>query len=417
MLPLTLRRVPTLARALSSPVRRHAHSAAVERLLEKKDDDVVITFAKRTAMGRYKKGQYANVTIDELLYATFKATLEATGLPPSSIDDIVVGTCHPPSPLYVSRAAALAAGIPETVPIQTVNRLCSSGLMAIRTVANSIKAGEAEVGLALGAESMSQNPRPTPEISETVGRNAQAHDCIEPMGWTSEMVAQHYHISRATQDTYALRSHQRAEKALQAGIFAEEIMPILVGDHFAREDDMIRLGVTAESLAKLRPAFPGWGGEHSTAGNSSGIGDGVAVCVLMKREKAVKTGARIIGKWVGCSVAGVEPRYMGVGPIAAIPKVLALHGLEKEDIDIWEINEAFASQFAYCMDTLGLDGDRVNVHGGAIALTHPLGMTGVRLAVTGLHELQRRNGDLLCTSMCVGSGMGAAALFVNEAKH
>jgi len=238
------------------------------------------------------------------------------------------------------------------------------------------------------------------------------------MGWTSEMVAEHFSVSRATQDAYALRSHQRASHALSAGIFAEEIMPIRVGSDFvATADDMIRPGVTAESLAKLKPAFPGWGGEHSTAGNSSGIGDGAAICVLMRRETAKRKGARIVGKWVGCAVAGVEPRYMGVGPISAIPKVLTHYGLAKEDVDIWEINEAFASQFAYCMEQLGLDAEKVNVNGGAIALTHPLGMTGVRQAVTGLHELQRRNEDILCTSMCVGSGMGAAAIFVNEAKH
>ncbi|KZO97843.1 thiolase [Calocera viscosa TUFC12733] len=412
----TLNVARRLVQRAAAPAR-YAHSAAVEKLLQKNKDDVVITFAKRTAMGRYKKGQYANHTIDELLHSTFRATLEATGLKPSTIDDIVVGTCHPPSPLYVSRAAALAAGIPETVPVQTVNRLCSSGLMAIRTVANTIIAGEAEIGLAVGAESMSQNPRPTPQISATVEANPQAHDCIEPMGWTSEMVAEHFSIGRAKQDAYALRSHQRAERALQAGIYAEEIMPIHIGGTQATADDMIRTGTTAESLAKLKPAFMGWGGEHSTAGNSSGIGDGAAVCVLMRRETALRTGARIIGKWVGCAVAGVEPRYMGVGPVYAIPKVLAQYGLAKSDVDIWEINEAFASQFAYCMEQLELDPERVNPNGGAIALTHPLGMTGVRLAVTGLHELQRRNEDVLCTSMCIGSGMGAAAIFVNEAKH
>jgi len=180
-------------------------------------------------------------------------------------------------------------------------------------------------------------------------------------------------------------------------------------------DDTIRPGVTVESLAGLKPVFPDWG-DTTSAGNASGIGDGAALCILTTRERAQAEGMNILAKWVGCAVVGVEPRYMGIGPVAAIPKVLSRFGLSKEDVDVYEINEAFASQFAYCVEELGVPMNKVNPNGGSIAVTHPLGMTGVRQAVTGLTELRRRNEKILCTSMCVGSGMGAAGIFVNEAR-
>ncbi|KDQ63716.1 hypothetical protein JAAARDRAFT_29742 [Jaapia argillacea MUCL 33604] len=386
-------------------------------VLQKNPDDVVITFAKRTAMGRVKKGQLKDIPVDELLRSLFKATLEKTKLDPAKIDDICVGVCHPPSPLYISRAAALAAGIPHTVPISTVNRLCSSGLMSIRNIAHSIRSGETSIGVAVGVESMSQNPRPSPEVTQIVEQNGEAHDCIQPMGWTSEMVAETYNISRQTQDEYALISHSRAERSTKHGIFAEEIIPIEIRGAVISVDDTIRPGTTLEGLAKLKPAFPAWAPSATTAGNASGIGDGAAICIMTTRARAEKEGMEILGKWVATSVVGVEPRVMGIGPIAAIPKVLDQVGLTKEDIDVWEINEAFASQFAYCVEQLQIPMEKINPNGGSIALTHPLGMTGTRQVVTGLAELKRRNGRLLCTSMCVGSGMGAAGIFVNEAFH
>ncbi|KAI0793471.1 3-ketoacyl-CoA thiolase [Abortiporus biennis] len=390
----------------------------LDAILEKKPGDVVITFAKRTAMGRAKKGQLKDVPVDELMHALFNATLQHTKLDPSKIDDICVGTCHPPSPLYASRAAALAAGIPASVPISTTNRLCSSGLQAIRNIAHSIEAGECSLGLAVGVESMSMNPRPTPEVVEAVSRNSQAHDCTQAMGWTSEMVAQHYAVSREKQDEYALISHTRAEKASKSGIFSEEIIPITLrnGTQTIHVDDTIRPGVTSESLSKLKPVFPEWGVSSTTAGNASGVGDGAAVCILTTREKAEREGWDIIGKFVASTFVGVEPRYMGIAPVAAIPRILDLVGLKKEDIDIYEINEAFASQFAYCVEQLQIPMEKINPNGGAIALTHPLGMTGTRQVVTGLAELRRRDAKLLCTSMCIGSGMGGAGIFVNEAK-
>ncbi|KAN0100655.1 Thiolase, N-terminal domain containing protein [Tylopilus felleus] len=384
-------------------------------ILEKRPDDVVVTFAKRTAMGRYRKGQFKDTPVDEMMQALFKATIKETGLDPRKIEDICVGACHPPSPAYASRAAALAAGIPHEVPISTVNRLCSSGLMAIRNIAHAIKSKEISLGVAVGVENMTVNSRPTPTIAEAVDGNPQAHDCIQPMGWTAEMVAQTYKVSRRKQDEYALISHTRASQALEKGIFAEEIIPIKVRESVISVDDTIRPGVTVESLAGLKPVFPDWG-ETTTAGNASGIGDGAALCILTTRERAQAEGMEILAKWVGCTVIGVEPRYMGVGPVAAIPKVLSQFGLSKDDVNVYEINEAFASQFAYCVEELGVPMSKTNPNGGAIALSHPLGMTGVRQVVTGLAELRRRNEKILCTSMCVGSGMGAASIFVNEAQ-
>ncbi|VDB99623.1 unnamed protein product [Peniophora sp. CBMAI 1063] len=335
---------------MSAPASSLARGRAA--LLEKRPDDVVIAFAARTAMGRAKKGQLKDVPVDELLRGLFKATLDKTDLDPAKIQDICVGTCHPPSPLYVSRAAALAAGIPASVPISTVNRLCSSGLMSIRAIAQSIQAGEISLGVAVGAESMSLNPRPTPEIVDAVSANTQAHDCIQPMGWTSEMVAQTYKVPRQKQDEYALISHTRAIEQLKSHAYADEILPIEIRGQMVNVDDTVRPGVSAEGLATLKPVFPQWGEGSTTAGNASGVGDGAALCILASRERAEKEGLEVIGKYVGAAVVGVEPRYMGIAPVYAVPKVLEAYGLSKEDIDVYEINEAFASQFAYCVETL-----------------------------------------------------------------
>ncbi|KAG8219843.1 3-ketoacyl-CoA thiolase [Butyriboletus roseoflavus] len=367
-------------------------------ILEKHPDDVVITFAKRTAMGKNRKGQFKDTPVDEMMQALYKEL---------AIHHLL------PMPL---RAAALAAGIPHEVPISTVNRLCASGLMAIRNVAHAIKSREISLGVAVGVENMTLNARPTPTIAEAVDNNSQAHDCIQPMGWTAELVAQTYKVSRTKQDEYALISHTRANQALAKGIFAEEIIPIEIRGSVISADDTIRPGVTMESLAALKPVFPDWGENTTTAGNASGIGDGAALCILTTRERARAESMDILAKWVGSAVVGVEPRYMGIGPVVAIPKVLSQFGLSKEEVDIYEINEAFASQFAYCVEELGIPISKINPNGGAITLTHPLGMTGARQVVTGLAELRRRNKKILCTSMCVGSGMGAAGVFVNEAQ-
>ncbi|KAF8922512.1 3-ketoacyl-CoA thiolase [Mucidula mucida] len=409
LFPAILRAVPKKKVSHSRKSMRSANKGLKDKqtaILQKNPEDVVITFAKRTAMGRAKKGQLKDAPVDEILHGLFKESLKATSLDPSKIDDICVGVCHPPSPLYISRSAALAAGIPNHVPISTVNRLCSSGLMAIRNIAHAIKSGELRSVLP---------PRPDPKISEVVAKSAEPQDCIKPMGWTSEMVAQNYKVSRQKQDEYALVSHSRAIKAFKDGIFKDEIIPIQIGGKVLTEDDTIRLTTTAESLAGLKPVFPDWGAAPSTtAGNASGIGDGAALCVMTTRANAEKEGMNIIGKWVGTSVVGVEPKYMGIAPVYAIPKLLKQLGLTKEDIDVYEINEAFASQFAYCVEHLGISLDKINPNGGSIAISHPLGMTGVRQVVTGLAELKRTNKQVLMTSMCIGSGMGAAGVFVNE---
>jgi acetyl-CoA acyltransferase 1 len=440
--PGALERTPSptsVRHGSSSSTGASGRSAAVEKLLEKNPDDVVITFAKRTALGRAKKGQFKDVPVDEMLRALLVATLQKTGINPATIDDICVGTCHPPSPLYVSRAAALAAGIPPSVPISTVNRLCSSGLMSVRNIAQAIKAGDVGLGLAVGVENMTLNPRPTPEVGTGVSEHPAAHDSIQPMGWTSERVAEHFKVPRKTQDEYALISHTRAQKSVENNIFADEILPITLSSGMVVSvDDTVRPGVSMESLSALKPVFPQWGpgakasgtdsvegsvspptadpntGASTTAGNASGVGDGAAVVVLTTRERAGKEGWKVLGKWVGCDVVGVEPRYMGISPVFAIPAVLERFGLTKEEIDVYEINEAFASQFAYCVKELGISMDKINPNGGSIALTHPVGMTGTRQIVTGLAHLERTGGQLLCTSMCVGSGMGAAAVLVRE---
>ncbi|KAI0732361.1 putative 3-ketoacyl-CoA thiolase B [Fomitopsis betulina] len=407
---LAQRRAGPLTRAMAT------HARGLPALLEKKPNDVVLTYAKRTAMARARKGQLKDIPVDELMQALIKATLEKTKLDPAKLEDICVGTCHPPSPTYISRAAALASGIPADVPVSAVNRLCGSGLQAIRIISSAIQAGNITLGMAVGVESMSQNPRPTPEITPPVDADAQAHDCVQSMGWTSEMVAQTYKISRQKQDEYALLSHTRAERATNSGIFAEEIMPVELRGSVISVDDTIRPGTTLEGLSKLKPSFPDWGEASTTAGNASGLGDGAALCILTTRERAEKEGWEILGKYVTSTFVGVEPRYMGIAPVAAVRKILAKVGIAREDIDVYEINEAFASQFAYCVETLQIPIDKINPNGGSIALTHPLGMTGVRQVVTGLAELRRRGGSILCTSMCIGSGMGGAGIFVNEAR-
>ncbi|KAF8600992.1 3-ketoacyl-CoA thiolase [Ceratobasidium sp. AG-I] len=408
-----------LFRPLSSPVRTFQSN----NLFEKHPDDVVLTLAMRTPLCKAKKGGLKDTPSDVLLIGLLQAVKERSAIDPGLIEDIVVGTCHPPSPAYEARASAIAAGFPKHVPVQTINRLCSSGLMALRSVSDSISKGDIDIGLAVGVESMTHNPRPTPKFhSEDIKANQAAMDCAEPMGWTSENVAADFDISREKMDALALLSHNRASEAQKSGRFAEEIIPfktVLKDENgVAKEvvidkDDGIRHGSNMEAMAKARSAFPDWGKARSTGANSSQVTDGAAAALLMRRSTAEKLGLadKIIAKHVATSVVGVEPKYMGISPAS---KVLERTGLKISDVDLFEINEAFSSMYVYCVEKLGLDIEKVNVNGGAIALGHPLGATGVRQVATGLAELRRRNGRVLCTSMCIGSGMGAAAIFVNE---
>ncbi|KAF8578724.1 thiolase [Ramaria rubella] len=394
-------------------------------LLKKNANDIVISLAVRSPFTKARKGGFKDTRSDELLTSMFKAAIAKSGIDPALIQDITVGTVLPPGAAYEARAAAIAAGIPVTTPVQVINRFCSSGLMAVTAVANQIRTGQIEIGLAVGVESMSANPdKGSQELSEEIMAHGVAKDCVQPMGWTSENVAEDFNISREDMDTFSAISFQRAEIAQKAGWFDPEIVPL---DAFIKDpatgtrnrvtiskDDGIRYGTTAESLGKIRPAFPQWGGGKTTGGNASQVTDGAAAVLLMTRRKAEELGLPIVGKYVTTAVSGLAPRIMGIGPTYAIPRVLELSGLSISDVDLFEINEAFASMYVYSVRTLGLDHEKVNVNGGAIALGHPLGATGARQIATGLSALHRRGGKILVTSMCIGLGMGAAAVFVRE---
>ncbi|KAI5306075.1 hypothetical protein KEM56_002301 [Ascosphaera pollenicola] len=399
-------------------------SAVVDSICQKKPDDVVITLALRTPLAKGFKGGLKDSELDYILYALLKEVLAKTTVKPEQIDDVVVGNANNEGPTWAARTAALAAGVPYTAGCAVVSRFCSSGLLSIEQVANQIKQGSIEVGIAMGAETMSKGPnRDVGPFAPYIAQNQDAADCAMPMGQTSENVASDFGISRETQDRYAAESYRRAEVAQKAGHFEEEIAPIeaIVKDPKTGEqkkvllskDEGIRPGTTFESLSKIRSAFPQFGGK-TTGGNASQITDGAAAVILMKRSKAEALNQPILGKFVGATVAGVPPRIMGIGPSIAIPKLLSLHNLRKEDIDIYEINEAFASMAVYCINFLGLDHKKVNPVGGAIALGHPLGCTGTRQVCTALAEAKRTKAKLIVTSMCIGSGQGMAGLFVNE---
>jgi acetyl-CoA acyltransferase 1 len=292
---------------------------------------------------------------------------------------------------YKARTAALAAGFPVTTSTMSLNRFCSSGLMAIKAIAESINAGSIDCGLAIGAESMSLSPdNGPPALSTSVSSHPLAADALQPMGWTSENVAKDFNITREKHDFYAAASYQRAEKAQKSGWFEDAIVPVettIKDPKTGQEtkvtvtrDDGIRYSTTTESLGKIRQAFPQWGIGATTGGNASQITDGAGAVLLMRRSIAEALGQPIIAKYVHSLVIGLEPRIMGIGPAYAIPKLLETVGLTKEDIDAFEINEAFASMLAYTVESLGLDHEKVNPKGGAIAFGHPLGATGARYA-------------------------------------
>jgi acetyl-CoA acyltransferase 1 len=354
-----------------------------------------------------------------------KATLDKTGIDPKLVDDIHVGSVlSPGGGATLFRAGALAAGFPNTTSVSSLNRQCSSGLQAVVQIAHEIQSGMIEIGIGAGAESMTQGygAGAMGSLSDACDAVPEAADCTMPMGITSENVAKEFNVSREDQDRFAAESYRRAEAAQKAGLFKEEIAPLRVtftdpksGEDkqiLVEQDDGIRYGTTYESLAKLKPAFSADGATH--AGNASQVSDGAAAVLLMKRSKANELKLPIIGKYVCAAVVGVPPRIMGVGPAYAIPAALKKAGLSKEDIDIYEINEAFASQALMSCRTVGLDMTKVNPKGGAIAFGHPLGCTGARQIATGLTELKRTGGKTLCVSMCIGTGMGLAGIFTAE---
>jgi acetyl-CoA acyltransferase 1 len=318
----------------------------------------------------------------------------------------------------------LAAGFPNTTAGSSLNRFCSSGLKAVQDIANQISVGSIEIGLALGAESMTAGgDRLERPFVDEILKSQEACDCMQPMGQTSENVGKDFNISRERQDKFAAESYRRAEVAQKSGWFDDEIAPIKthIKDPKTGEtkevtltrDEGIRAGTTFESLQKVKPAFLPHG-DRSHAGNSSQLTDGCAAVLMMKRSTALKLNQPILAKYVGATVAGLPPRIMGIGPSIAIPKLLTKFNLTLDDIDLIEINEAFASMAVYCLETLKIDHAKMNVRGGAIALGHPLGCTGARQIVTGLSECRRQGKKVLMTSMCIGTGMGMAGLFVNE---
>lgn len=387
---------------------------------EKRPDDVVIVSAHRSAIAKGFKGSFKDVNSDYLLLEFLKEFLER--LPPGVRDhkeiigDIACGNVlNRGAGATEHRSAMLAAGLPYQIPFVAINRQCSSGLTAVNDVANKIRVGQIDVGLACGVESMSKNyilKDPLGLVSEELRGYEATKRCMLPMGITNEKVASKYAITREMQDEFASNSYKKAELALERGLFQEEILPIKLPDgRVVSKDEGPRKGATPQNLGKLKPAFIKDKGT-TTAGNSSQISDGVAGVLLARRSVAEKLDLPILGRYVAFQSVGVPPEIMGVGPAFAIPRVLKDVGLTVSDIDVFEINEAFAAQALYCVRTLGIDASKVNPRGGAIALGHPLGCTGARQVATILRELKA--GQVGVVSMCVGTGMGAAAVFVKE---
>jgi len=395
----------------------------VAAITQKNPDDIVITLALRTPLAKGNKGGFKDTDLDYIVYALLKQFVEKSKIDPSLVEDICLGNVGDIGAAYKVRAAMLAAGFPHTSAASSVNRFCSSGLKAVQDIANQISNGSIDIGIALGGESMTNSRGGSTTFSPEIEQNQEAADCKQPMIQTSENVGNDFNISRRQQDEYAVESFRRAEVAQKAGWFDDEIVPITtkVKDPKTGEEKTVtltrdegpRYGTTLESLLKIRPAMPQFG-DKTTGGNASQVTDGAAGVLLMKRSKAIELGQPILAKFVGATVAGVPPRIMGIGPSAAIPKLLQKFQLTKDDIDIFEINEAFASMAVYCLNVLGLDHAKVNPRGGAIALGHPLGATGARQICTILSEARRTKKKILVTSMCIGSGQGMAGLFVNE---
>ncbi|EJT80539.1 3-ketoacyl-CoA thiolase [Gaeumannomyces tritici R3-111a-1] len=395
------------------------------KILEKHPDDIVVTACLRTAFTKGGKGGFKDTQASDLMVGALKGIITRSRLNPALVQDICVGTVLAPGGGATEmRAAALVAGFPETTAVRTLNRQCSSGLQACVDVANQIKAGMIEIGVGAGVESMSTNygPQAVAEFSELLEAHQEAANCKVPMGVLSEQMAKDRHVSRQSQDAFAAASYQKAAKAQADGLFREEIEPLRVKfedpksgetkEVVVDRDDGVRPGVTAESLGKIKASFAKDGSIH--AGNASQISDGAAAVLLMKRSTADRLGQLVLGKFVQASVVGVKPLLMGEGPWAAIPKLFELTGVSKDDVDIFEINEAFASQCLWCANELGLPQEKINPKGGAIAFGHPLGCTGARQVSTLLYELRRRGEKVGVTSMCIGTGMGMAALWVAE---
>ncbi|MGP4076669.1 acetyl-CoA C-acetyltransferase [Halobacillus sp. K22] len=386
--------------------------------------EAVIVAGARTPVGRAKKGAFAHTRPDDLAALTIKETLKRAGNYEGSIDDVIIGCAMPEAEQGMNMARNIAglAGLHHKVPAITINRYCSSGLQSIAYAAEKIMLGHNDTAIAGGAESMSLIPMGGHVIKPNIELVKNAPEYYMSMGHTAEEVARRFEISRDDQDAFAVQSHERAAKAIQEGKFNDEIVPVEVEDRVLGEDNKVidskkmvsmdegvRPGTTKEVLAKLKPAFSVKG--SVTAGNSSQMSDGAASVLVMDREKAEADGLKPLVKFRSFAVAGVEPEIMGVGPIEAVPKALKMAGLSIQDIGLFELNEAFASQSLRVIRELGLDVNKVNVNGGAIALGHPLGCTGTKLTLGLIHEMKRRNEQFGVVTMCIGGGMGAAGVF------
>lgn len=384
--------------------------------------NAVIVAAARTAVGKAPKGTLRTVRPDDMAAEVIKAVVARSGIDAAEVEDVVMGCAFPEAEqgMNMARIALLRAGLPYTTAGQTVNRFCSSGLQAIAVAAQQIMAGMGDSIIAGGVESMSMVPMIGNKFVPNPYLASEYPGVYLGMGLTAENVAKQYQISRDDQDAFALRSHQRAAAAQAAGKFDAEIVPLTVNlktgagttvkessNQFTK-DEGVRRDTTAAALGNLKPAFAAKG--TVTAGNSSQTSDGAAAVLIMSEEKAKALGLKPIARFVSFAVGGVPPEVMGIGPIAAVPKALKYAGMRLSDIDLIELNEAFAAQGLAVMRELDMDEEKVNVNGGAIALGHPLGCTGAKLTVQIIHELQRRGQQTGMVTMCIGGGMGAAGI-------
>ena len=381
--------------------------------------EIVIAEAVRSAVGRGHKGSLSTKRPDELAADVIRGLLARVPQAKGKIDDVILGCAMPEGEqgLNVARLIALTADLGIDVPAQTINRFCSSGLQAIATAAGSIAIGTNDIVIAGGVESMTMVPMTGFHLSASPELMDKMPGANTPMGITAENVANRFGITRQMQDEFAYKSQMKAKAALDKNVFKDEIVAVRAiaykdGKRVYKDftvDEMPRGDTTLEGLAKLPPAFAQGG--SVTAGNASPISDGAAMTLVMSRKKADELGIKPLGVFRAFVAVGVDPEIMGIGPLPAVKKLLAKTGLKVSDIDVFEINEAFASQAVYCSRELGLPEDRVNVNGGAIALGHPLGCTGAKLTATALYELRRRGGRYAIVTMCIGGGQGAAGLF------
>lgn len=387
--------------------------------------EAVIVSMARTAIGKSKKGSLVQTRADELGKVVLEAVIDrAPGLKKEDVEDIIIGCAMPEGSqgLNFARIISLYAGFPATVPAMTINRFCSSGLQSIAFAAERIMLGHADILIAGGVESMSQVPMTGFKVSPNPRIVEEMPEVYIGMGHTAERVAERFGVSREDQDTFAASSHEKAARAIAEGKFKDEIIPVQVELKSVDEsgqvqvksfvfdtDEGVRPDTTIEGLSKLKPSFKLGG--TVTAGNASQTSDGAAAVVMMSKEKAEELGLEPLATFRSFAVAGVEPEIMGVGPVKAIPKALQMAGITLEDVSLFEINEAFASQCVHVIRELDINEEIVNVNGGAIALGHPLGCTGTKLTTTLIQELRRRGGGYGVVSMCIGGGMGAAGVF------